>query len=92
MNHLPAVAFKKITFITGLLMLGNVHAHHVWIEQEGNQATLYFGEFADNLREVSPGRLDRFVKPSVQKVSSWSSNMPMAQASASRKNTNEPVT
>lgn len=70
MNHLPAVAFKKIAFITSLLMLGNVHAHHVWIEQVGNQATLYFGEFAGNLREVSPGRLDHFVKPSVQKVSS----------------------
>ena len=70
MNHLPTVAFKKIAFIASLLMLGNVHAHHVWIEQEGNQATLYFGEYAGNLREVSPGRLDRFVKPSVQKISS----------------------
>ncbi|MBU0724014.1 MAG: DUF4198 domain-containing protein [Alphaproteobacteria bacterium] len=37
-------------------------AHQVWIEQKDGGAQLYFGEFGDNLREVSPGLLDRFTK------------------------------
>lgn len=73
MNHLNIAlpAFKSIALVTSVLLLGQTQAqaHHVWIEQDGNQATLYFGEFADNLREVSPGRLDNFGKPTAQKVS-----------------------
>lgn len=38
-------------------------AHHIWIEQQGASATLQFGEFADNLRETSPGLLDKFGAP-----------------------------
>ena len=56
--------------ISSALIMGSAQAHHLWIEQDGKQATLYFGEYGDNLREVSPGRLDRFVKPTAQKVSS----------------------
>ena len=64
--------FKAIAIISSLLLFGQGHAqaHHVWIEQDGNHAKLYFGEFADNLREASPGRLDNFGKPLAQKVSS----------------------
>ncbi|MBA3594251.1 MAG: DUF4198 domain-containing protein [Polaromonas sp.] len=56
-------------------MLGSAQAHHVWIEQpeagqKSKNATLFFGEFGDNLREVSPGRLDGFVKPVALKISS----------------------
>ncbi|QNP60727.1 DUF4198 domain-containing protein [Paenacidovorax monticola] len=35
-------------------------AHQVWIESEGSQARVYFGEYADNIRETSPGLLDKF--------------------------------
>lgn len=38
-------------------------AHHLWIEQDGRTATVQFGEFGDNLRETSPGLLDKFVAP-----------------------------
>jgi uncharacterized GH25 family protein len=38
-------------------------AHQIWIEQDGKTASLYFGEFGDNLREASPGLLDKFVAP-----------------------------
>jgi uncharacterized GH25 family protein len=41
------------------LSTGSAAAHHVWIEQDGGKASFFFGEFADNLRETSPGRLDR---------------------------------
>lgn len=34
------------------------NAHHLWIEQAGTDTLLRFGEFAENARERSPGRLD----------------------------------
>lgn len=41
-----------------------VQAHQIWIEQsEGQHAVIRFGEFGQNLREVSPGLLDKFAKP-----------------------------
>jgi len=46
-------------------------AHHIWIEQDGKTATLQFGEFGefgDNLRETSPGLLDKFVTPTARLV------------------------
>ena len=43
-----------------LLALGGAaQAHQIWIEQDGKGAKLYFGEYAHNLREDSPGLLDK---------------------------------
>ena len=39
-------------------------AHQIWIEQINGNARLYFGEFGDNLRETSPGTLDKL--PSIE--------------------------
>jgi len=39
-------------------------AHQVWIERDASGAKLYFGEFGDNLHEVSPGYLDKLGRPS----------------------------
>jgi hypothetical protein len=36
-------------------------AHHIWLEKDGNAARLFFGEFGANLREASPGLLDKIV-------------------------------
>lgn len=52
-----------------LMYLGSAGAHQVWIEQDAREARLYFGEFGDNLRETSPGLLDKFIQPVAQKVS-----------------------
>ncbi|ATQ77102.1 cobalt ABC transporter substrate-binding protein [Massilia violaceinigra] len=41
----------------------SANAHQIWIEQDGKTAAVYFGEFGDNLREASPGLLDKFVAP-----------------------------
>ena len=41
--------------------LGTAQAHQVWLENNGGQAQLFFGEFNDNLRETSPGALDKFL-------------------------------
>ncbi len=40
-----------------------MQAHQIWIEQaEGQNAVVRFGEFGENLREASPGLLDKFAK------------------------------
>jgi uncharacterized GH25 family protein len=53
-------------FIAVVALLGvvtPVQAHQVWIEQsEAQNAVVRFGEFGENLREVSPGLLDKFAK------------------------------
>ena len=55
---------RRITPLISALLLatlaGGAQAHQVWIEASGNQARLHFGEYADNLRETSPGLLDKF--------------------------------
>jgi hypothetical protein len=42
--------------------VGGAAAHSIWVEREGDGARIYFGEFDENLREGSPGLLDR-LKP-----------------------------
>ena len=53
-------------FIAVIALLGvvtPVQAHQIWIEQsEGQNAVVRFGEFGENLREASPGLLDKFAK------------------------------
>lgn len=44
-------------------------AHQVWLEQDARSAKLYFGEFGDNLREASPGYLDKVTHVSASLVS-----------------------
>jgi hypothetical protein len=57
-----------------LALLGpasTVQAHQIWIEQPAGQKTavVRFGEFGENLRETSPGLLDKFVKPTATLLS-----------------------
>jgi hypothetical protein len=49
--------------LTALLAGGaaTAQAHQVWLENTHGQARLYFGEFNENLREASPGALDKFL-------------------------------
>ena len=47
------------------LLSFNVAAHALWLERDGAATKLYFGEYAENLRETSPGRLDSIVDPRV---------------------------
>jgi hypothetical protein len=50
---------------TLLCATGTAQAHQIWLEQPAGQKTaiVRFGEFGENLRETSPGLLDKFVKP-----------------------------
>ena len=43
-------------------------AHHIWLEVDGQNARIYFGEFGENLREASPGALDK-LQPQAKAVS-----------------------
>lgn len=56
--HRPFVAF-----IVALVLSGAASAHHLWLEPDEGGARLYFGEFEENLREASPGLLDRLAMP-----------------------------
>lgn len=63
----------KKTALTALAVaasfaLASAHAHQVWIEHDAQGAKLYFGEFGENLREASPGSLDKFVAPVAQRL------------------------
>jgi len=54
---------RFIALVALLLAAPPVHAHQIWIEQaEGQNAVVRFGEFGENLREASPGLLDKFAK------------------------------
>ncbi len=53
----------KAATLCSLLASGAAHAHQLWLEQDDQGAKLYFGEFGENLREASPGLLDKFVAP-----------------------------
>jgi hypothetical protein len=51
-----------ITIIVGTLLSLNVSAHALWLEDNAG-VKLYFGEYNENLRESSPGRLDSIIDP-----------------------------
>lgn len=64
---------KKLSIAAGLLLgaVTTASAHQIWIEQaEGQGAIVRFGEFGENLREASPGLLDKFGKPTATLLSS----------------------
>lgn len=62
---------KTLTLLVATLGFAAIaDAHQIWLEQptKGN-AVIRFGEFADNLREASPGLLDNFGKPAATLLS-----------------------
>lgn len=68
MTRIFSQPLGALTLLGALLGLGPAQAHHVWLEQDTTGATLYFGEFGGNLREASPGLLDKFVQPVAQRL------------------------
>jgi len=58
-------AIASLAFGALAALSGAAQAHQIWIEQPaGQNAVIRFGEFGENLREASPGLLDKFVAPS----------------------------
>lgn len=61
---------SRIAIAVLALAASAAQAHQIWIEQVAGQgAVIRFGEFGENLREASPGLLDKFVKPAATLVS-----------------------
>lgn len=57
-----------IAALLGISLSSAASAHALWIEPDGTGFQLYYGEFDDNLREGSPGLLDRFDPPPAAKA------------------------
>lgn len=51
-----------LPLLSALLFAGSVHAHQIWLEQTPKAASLYFGEYDRNQREISPGLLDKITQ------------------------------
>lgn len=56
--------FVLLSLLSTLMFSGAAHAHQIWLEQTTKSASLYFGEFDRNLRETSPGLLDKITQKS----------------------------
>ncbi|MFZ5740185.1 MAG: cobalt ABC transporter substrate-binding protein [Pseudomonadota bacterium] len=52
----------SLAMLATLGAMTSAQAHQIWIEQADGGAVVRFGEFGENLREVSPGLLDKFAK------------------------------
>lgn len=56
----PRLAYLPLAIV--LLFSGAAHAHQIWLEQTPKAASLYFGEYDRNQREISPGLLDKITQ------------------------------
>lgn len=53
----------SLAIVATFATVTSAQAHQIWIEQaDGQNAVVRFGEFGENLREASPGLLDKFTK------------------------------
>jgi uncharacterized GH25 family protein len=63
---------KKALFPFSLVLCAatSAQAHQIWLEQPaGQSAVIRFGEYGENLRESSPGLLDKFGRPTATLMS-----------------------
>lgn len=49
--------------LVGLSAARSASAHELWLQQRHGEARAHFGEFSLNLREASPGYLDKLTRP-----------------------------
>ena len=62
-RHITSIARRgalAAALLGAAFACGTASAHQIWLQQDGKAASVYFGEFGDNLREASPGQLDKF--------------------------------
>jgi uncharacterized GH25 family protein len=62
-------SFVAAVIAASLFVALPASAHHIWIEADSSGAKIYFGEFGENLREASPGTLDK-LEPKARLVTS----------------------
>jgi hypothetical protein len=58
---LVSILYRLVAAAVLAVLLGApAEAHHIWILPDANgKLVVHYGEFAENLKEVSPGLLDR---------------------------------
>jgi uncharacterized GH25 family protein len=76
-SRLHALARACLACAPLLFVSGVARAHQLWLERDGAGSKVYFGEFGDNLHEVSPGYLDKLTSLSARLVSA-SGDEPLA--------------
>src|SRR5215475_6356048 len=74
--HRP-IALFAVAALLSLGLAGTASAHFLWLEAEADGARLYFGEFEENLREASPGLLDRLTPLPEARVIALSGSQPL---------------
>jgi len=57
--HRSIAALAALAAFLSLSFVGAASAHSIWLERDGETVRIFFGEFDENLREASPGLLDR---------------------------------
>lgn len=55
MNRKNSMRTSAAALLLGLAVAGSAQAHYLWIEREGDNAKVYFGEWQENLRETQDG-------------------------------------
>ena len=63
------IAKKLLASLLCTFAFGHANAHQIWIEPAGKAYSLHFGEYDENLKETSPGLLDKMPTPDVISVS-----------------------
>lgn len=83
---------KIIAGVSGAIMVSvlsfNVAAHALWLEGDDTGTRLYFGEYAENHRETSPGKLDNIIDPAITLIDTKSGEK---QIEAIRSNDHFPI-
>jgi uncharacterized GH25 family protein len=82
MTSMTRLSALSTALLAGALLSGTAGAHQIWLEQNATSANIYFGEFGDNLREVSPGLLDKFTLKSIMWISASGSKPLQASKTA----------
>jgi len=62
-------AFAALALSCFVALPSAAQAHQVWLEEHAGGTKFYFGEYADNLHEASPGYLDKITRPTATLVS-----------------------
>lgn len=75
--HRPTAVRLVASTLLSLLFAASASAHALWLEPDGDGARIFFGEFEENLREASPGLLDRLTPLPEAKVASAAGVQPL---------------
>jgi hypothetical protein len=77
MNRHALHLCSTIALLAGLAAAAPAKAHYLWLQQDKGAGHLYFGEYEEELRERSPGRLDEMPGPELRAVVRGGTQVPV---------------